>query len=294
MKSSFFAITLLCAGFASTAPVSSADASPVNVLQLRSLGVENSGKRLARDIQKRKPHRHHHKHHHNATSSTSSPDTAAPTLSSLNVPSPIMTTSLVSQDQPGGNGGNSGSNPGSSGGSPPAAPSSGGSNSSPSLPAPSAPASGSGSIWQPAVGATFQIVLSDVIDTNVQVTPDVAVFDVDMFNTPAETIAALKSQGKNVICYFSAGTAENWRPDFNEFTSSDLGGPVCEDSSCSSVWPGETWIDIKNPDPTSSNLPNPWKIMQARIQLAASKGCDAVDPDNMGMYSISFPFLSKY
>jgi glycosyl hydrolase family 114 len=285
MKSSFFAITLLCTGFASTAPISSADASPVNALQIRSPGAGYAGKRLARDIQKRKKqHHNHHKHHHNAISSTSSPNVPVPTVSSLDVPSASVTTSPV---QSGGDGGDYGSSPSSSPDAPPAAPSSGGSASStsvpaPSVPVPSAPASGSGSVWQPAVGSTFQIVLSDVVDTNSQVTPDVSVFDVDMFNTPAETIAALKAQGKNVICYFSAGTAENWRPDFNRFSSSDLGGPVCQDSSCSSVWPGENWIDIKNPDPSSSDLPNSWKIMQARIQLAASKGCDAVDPDNMG------------
>jgi hypothetical protein len=131
-----------------------------------------------------------------------------------------------------------------------------------------APVQTPSSIWQPAVGSTYQIMLSDVPDTNTTIVPDVEIFDIDMFNTPAETIAGLKSQGKSVICYFSAGTAENWRPDFDEFTSADL-GPALDG------WPGEWWLNTN-----SQNVRN---IMEARIQLAASKGCDAVDPDNMGI-----------
>jgi hypothetical protein len=136
-----------------------------------------------------------------------------------------------------------------------------------------------------AVGEPFQIVLDANIDPTTEIQPsNVDVFDIDMFNTPADTIAMLKSQGKQVICYFSAGTAENWRPDYDQFTADDLGGGVCEDDSCSTTWPGELWLNVKNPDPTSSTVPSVWSIMAARIQLAASKGCDGVDPDNMGKY----------
>jgi hypothetical protein len=145
------------------------------------------------------------------------------------------------------------------------------------------------------VGAPFQIVLDADIDPATEIQPtNVNIFDIDMFNTPVDTITALKSQGKQVICYFSAGTAENWRPDYDQFTSADLGGGVCEDDSCSTTWPGELWLNVKNPDPTSSTLPNVWKIMEARIQLAASKGCDAVDPDNMGKFfaSLIYQYLT--
>ncbi|HEX5499498.1 MAG TPA: endo alpha-1,4 polygalactosaminidase, partial [Thermomicrobiales bacterium] len=38
-------------------------------------------------------------------------------------------------------------------------------------------------------------------------------------------------------------------------------------------WPGERWLDIRSP--------KVMEIMQARIDLAQQKKCDAVDPDNV-------------
>jgi hypothetical protein len=94
-----------------------------------------------------------------------------------------------------------------------------------------------------------------------------SVFDVDLFDTPASTISALQAKGIKVICYFSAGTAENWRSDYKSFKSSDLGNALPD-------WEGEVFVNMK-----SSNVVN---IMKARIKLAASKGCNGIDPDNMG------------
>jgi hypothetical protein len=39
-------------------------------------------------------------------------------------------------------------------------------------------------------------------------------------------------------------------------------------------WPGEFWLDIRQE--------NVWTVMKDRIKLAHEKGCDAIDPDNMG------------
>jgi hypothetical protein len=44
-------------------------------------------------------------------------------------------------------------------------------------------------------------------------------------------------------------------------------------------WPGEQWLDTN-----SANVRN---IMTARVELAAAKGCDGVDPDNVDGYSNS-------
>jgi hypothetical protein len=84
-----------------------------------------------------------------------------------------------------------------------------------------------GRIWQPQVGSRFQIVLSGVVDIDSESTlvPEhVDIWDIDLFDTDKETIDHLKRMGKKIICYFSAGTSEDWRPDFEEFKAKDQGG----------------------------------------------------------------------
>ena len=50
------------------------------------------------------------------------------------------------------------------------------------------------------------------------------VYDLDLFDTPASKIQSLVSRGKKVHCYFSAGSAEDWRPDYNsKYPKSVLG-----------------------------------------------------------------------
>lgn len=135
--------------------------------------------------------------------------------------------------------------------------------------------------WQPAVGAPWQIVLSNSLKSSATVVPSsVGIFDIDLFdNTAAGTdgshIAALHAQGKKVICYFSAGTYEPGRPDSGKFTAADLGKELPD-------WPGEKWLKL-----SSANVRS---IMSNRIATAAKMGCDAVDPDNVDAY-VSSPFL---
>ncbi|KAF2668764.1 family 114 glycoside hydrolase, partial [Microthyrium microscopicum] len=71
------------------------------------------------------------------------------------------------------------------------------------------------------------------------------------------------------ICYYSAGSAENWRSDYGSFSSSDKGEGL-------QGWAGENWLNIR-----SNNVLN---VMKKRIDLASQKGCDAIDPDNMDAY----------
>jgi len=122
-----------------------------------------------------------------------------------------------------------------------------------------------GEVWAPAPGTTWQWQLTGTVDTSL----DVQMYDIDLFDNTADTIATLHSQGKAVICYFST-QYENWRPDSSEFTTAVIGAPL-------DGWPGENYVDI-----TSDVVRN---IMTARLDLAVSKGCDGVEPDNVDEYT---------
>jgi len=127
-------------------------------------------------------------------------------------------------------------------------------------------------VWQPPIGSTYQIVLSSplkIADAATSISPNVDIFEIDMFGNTNTTIAKLHNLSKKVICYFSGGSYEPGRPDSSQFQSYDLGNDLAG-------WPGEKWLRLN-----SSNVRS---IMTARIQMAASKGCDAIDPDNMDGY----------
>jgi hypothetical protein len=123
--------------------------------------------------------------------------------------------------------------------------------------------------WIPKVNESWQIILSHPPLVSDAVTPDVDIFDVDLFDTPATTIAQLHKLGKKVICYFSAGSYESWRSDAKDFSNGDLGNNLDD-------WPGEKWLRL-----SSENVRG---IMKKRVVLAREKRCDAVDPDNVDGY----------
>jgi Glycoside-hydrolase family GH114 len=123
-----------------------------------------------------------------------------------------------------------------------------------------------------AKGHSFQIILEGALDLKPEaksVTPDVDVYDVDLFFTDTSTIKTLHQLGKTVICYFSAGTYEPGRPDSALFPMKDIGSRLIE-------WPEERWVRTG-----SASIR---RIMADRIQLAAQKGCDAIDADNVDAY----------
>lgn len=101
---------------------------------------------------------------------------------------------------------------------------------------------------------------------------------VDLFDTTAATIKKIQKEGKYVICYFSAGSAENWRPDFKSFPKSVVGKKMVG-------WDGEYWLDIR-----SSSVLN---IHKKRLDRARSIGCDGVDPDNVDAYQHNTGFSLK-
>ncbi|ORY15718.1 glycoside hydrolase superfamily [Clohesyomyces aquaticus] len=126
--------------------------------------------------------------------------------------------------------------------------------------------------WKPSVNDTWQIILLSNIELATDatsVTPNVSIFDIDLFTNPKETIDTLHRLGKKVICYFSAGSFEPNRPDSGDFLPSDIGADL-------EGWPGEKWLRLGSE--------NVRKIMKKRVELAAEKGCDGVDPDNVDGY----------
>ena len=109
---------------------------------------------------------------------------------------------------------------------------------------------------------------------------DVDMYNLDLFDTDEETISALKQRGVYVICYFSAGSFEEWRPDAGDFPQETLGKPL-------EGWAGEFWLDIRQIDALAS-------IMEERLDMAAAKGCDGVDPDNINGFENDTGFPLTY
>lgn len=127
---------------------------------------------------------------------------------------------------------------------------------------------GSAGLWQPAPGTSWQWQLSGPpIDTSF----DVAMYDVDLFTTEDAEIAQLKADGRVLICYFSAGSYETYRPDAADFPEDVKGSPL------DPPFEDELWLDIRRPEVRA--------IMQARLDRAKERGCDGVEPDNVDGYS---------
>jgi hypothetical protein len=106
---------------------------------------------------------------------------------------------------------------------------------------------------------------------------DVAMYDIDLFDAPQAVIDQLHADGRIVICYFSAGSHENWRDDADQFPDAVIGRRLGD-------WPGERWLDIRQIDALAP-------IMLARLDHAAARGCDGVEPDNVDGFSNRSGFL---
>jgi hypothetical protein len=131
--------------------------------------------------------------------------------------------------------------------------------------------------WVPPSGTSYQIQYDGTIDLGVPA----QAYDLDAFDTPSKTVAALHARGRHGVCYVDVGTWENWRPDAAEFPKSVLGKP-------DGHWPGERWLDIRQ---TAILEP----IMAQRFALCAHKGFDAIDPDNIDGYTnnTGFPLTAN-
>jgi hypothetical protein len=121
--------------------------------------------------------------------------------------------------------------------------------------------------WQPAIESSWQIQFTgDEIDTSL----DMDMYDLDLLDTSAETIADLRERGIGAICYINVGAWEDWRPDAADFPTEVIGNDY-------EGWPGERWLDV-------SNIVALAPIMEARLDLCKEKGFDGVDPDNLDSY----------
>lgn len=121
--------------------------------------------------------------------------------------------------------------------------------------------------WQPQPAtAPWQWQLQGKTDTSVAA----GVYEVDGFETPPRTVAALHRLGRKVICYLDVGSWERYRPDAGDFPPALLGAVY-------SGYPDERWLDVRRLD-----LLGP--ILRKRFDLCRRKGFDAVEPDNVAGY----------
>ncbi len=123
-----------------------------------------------------------------------------------------------------------------------------------------------GNWYKPDANTSWQWQLQGAINESY----NVDIYDIDLFDSDPSLIQSLQASGKKVICYFSAGSYENWRDDKNDFPDSILGNTL-------DGWEGERWLDISNEEVAP--------IMIKRLELAVEKGCDGVEPDNMDGYT---------
>ncbi len=133
-------------------------------------------------------------------------------------------------------------------------------------------------IYQPPVSVLWQWQLDEGKDKNINTSYAVEVYDLDLFDVEASLIKQLHSKGIKVICYFSAGSYEKWRPDAKNFPKDVLGKRL-------ENWAGEKWLDIRSEAVRS--------IMLERLDLAKEKGCDGVEPDNMDAFEDEYEGENK-
>ncbi len=127
---------------------------------------------------------------------------------------------------------------------------------------------GSPGVYQPKPGTSWQWQLSGL---PLDLSFDVQVYDVDLFETKQSEMDALHAAGRKVICYFSAGSWEVYRPDAADFPANVKG------NSLDPPFADELWLDIRSTVVRD--------IMKKRLDLAVMKKCDAVEPDNVDGYA---------
>lgn len=128
--------------------------------------------------------------------------------------------------------------------------------------------------WRPAAGLSWQWQIGGgTIDPSLAVD----VFDID-WEEAASVVSRLHQAGKKVICYVSVGSWEDWRPDASAFPAAVLGNDY-------PGWPGERFVDIR-----AQALRD---IMAKRLDVCRTKGFDAVEPDNMDVFSSNSGFPLK-
>lgn len=134
----------------------------------------------------------------------------------------------------------------------------------------------SAGIWHPAPQTTWQWQLTG---SPFEQWVDVQMWDVDLFDSDPAVLTTAHAQGRKAVCYISAGTWENWRPDAARFPASVKGA--------ANGWPGELWLDIRKLDVVQP-------ILEARMDLCKAKGFDGIEPDNVDGYANASGFPLTY
>lgn len=114
--------------------------------------------------------------------------------------------------------------------------------------------------------STFYWQLQGTVPTNRAET----VYDIDGFDNAKSVFDTLNVAGKYTIAYFSAGTWEPGRPDSGSFPSGVKGNAV-------PGWETERWLDVRA---VATLQP----IMEARADIAVTKGAKAIEWDNLDGY----------
>ena len=92
------------------------------------------------------------------------------------------------------------------------------------------------------------------------------------FNDYAK-IPAFKLKGAVVICYYSAGTIEDYREDYAQKKE------AWDQISLKAMgeWPDERWLDLSKFEQLKA-------LMKPRLDYAKTNGCDGVEPEKVDCY----------
>lgn len=134
-----------------------------------------------------------------------------------------------------------------------------------------------GERWSPEPGRQWQWQLAGTPSA----VGGVGIYGMDGQETPEQSVRDFADRGMHTICYFSAGSVEDWRPDADRFPDAVIGKPM-------DGWRGESWLDIRRLD---GLLP----IQAARMDECVRKGFDAVEADNVDGYvnDTGFPLSAE-
>jgi hypothetical protein len=120
---------------------------------------------------------------------------------------------------------------------------------------------GSSNRWRPDGSATWQWQLQGEVNTEY----DADVYDVDLFEVSADVLERLRTDGRRMVCYFSAGTWETFRDEV-ALPAEAVGLPLAD-------FPDERWLDVRHEAVRA--------LAVDRLELAEQRGCDGVEPDNV-------------
>jgi endo-alpha-1,4-polygalactosaminidase (GH114 family) len=144
----------------------------------------------------------------------------------------------------------------------------------------------------PATGGIFVDVCEPPFDGGPCVRPDV--FDFDLYVDPSiagrygwvletDAVDAVHASGRHAIGYVTAGDAERWRPDYEQFVDFDrrcggcfLGNPF------SRRFPDEYWADFS---PGKGRFNFMVQMLRARTDKVAAAGFDGIEYDIVDTYA---------